>query len=132
MNMLHLKHVVMVSFLIGLLIAVNGCQNGAGGTLPAGQPLLGDTSDGLQTASNASAAVKTFALNLSNYKIEPQEIEVQVGDRVRLLVTNIQGTHGFAIPWFGVHVGEIPEGSTVTVEFLANKAIGTEVGDTMS
>lgn len=71
--------------------------------------------------------VKTFDINLSNYKIEPNVIRVNLGDRIRLYVYNREGDHGFSIPWFNINVGRIPEGEMRVVEFVASKKLTTEM-----
>ena len=49
-----------------------------------------------------------------------KEISVKKGDKVRIIVTNIKGTHDFNIDEFSVHK-ETPEGEKTSIEFTADK-----------
>jgi len=56
------------------------------------------------------------------YAFEPAEIDVAVGERVRLVMLSADGPHGVEIKRFNVKK-EIPRGTTpVTVEFVADEA----------
>ena len=54
-------------------------------------------------------------------KFSPKEITVNKGDKVRIKITNIKGTHDFKIDEFGVYT-ETPLNQEMTVEFVADKA----------
>ncbi len=49
-----------------------------------------------------------------------KEIAVKKGDKVRILVKNIKGTHDWVLDEFGVK-SETPEGQVTTIEFTADK-----------
>jgi cytochrome c oxidase subunit 2 len=56
------------------------------------------------------------------FAFEPAQIDVMVGERVRLLVRSADGVHGIEIKKFRVNK-EIPRGGTVvTIEFTATEA----------
>ncbi len=84
-----------------------------------------------QTSTSTSAditAVKEFALDsfmkmdganrIAGFSVK--DITVKKGDHVRIVVTNIAGTHDFNLDEFGVDV-ETPEGQKTTIEFTADK-----------
>lgn len=67
------------------------------------------------------APLKTFALRAYRFQFEPDKIEVEEGDHVRITITSLDVGHGFALPDFGINEKVPPEDST-TIEFLADKA----------
>ena len=48
--------------------------------------------------------------------------QINVGDKVKLIITDTSGVHGFALPDFGVDSGAMSPGDTKTMEFTADKA----------
>lgn len=67
------------------------------------------------------APVKTFEITASRFEFQPDRIEVDEGDRVKLTLRSADTTHGIAIPELKVKV-KIPKGgATVTAEFVARK-----------
>ena len=63
-----------------------------------------------------------FYIEASHFQFEPNRIEVNEGQRVRLVLHSLDGVHGLAIPEFGVSL-RIPEGGVpVQIEFIADKA----------
>jgi nitrous oxide reductase len=84
-------------------------------------PLLGQAA--------AQAPTETFtivAVDVDSVEFWlPSTINVEQGDRVRLILKNMMGgapaIHGFAIPAYKIAV-LVPHGATKTVEFTADKA----------
>ncbi|MDR5694614.1 MAG: cupredoxin domain-containing protein [Armatimonadota bacterium] len=54
-------------------------------------------------------------------KWRPEVIHAVVGQRVRLRLQAVEGTHGFTIPDYGITL-IVPEGEERTTEFLATRA----------
>jgi cytochrome c oxidase subunit 2 len=61
---------------------------------------------------------------VSRYAFSPEHIEVRVGERVRLNVVSVDGTHRFQVKALGLNAGIPADGRTVTVE-LTPKEAGT-------
>lgn len=78
---------------------------------------------GSATAPSAqSTEPREIQLLAKRYAFEPAEIEVAVGERVRLVMLSADGPHGVEISKFKVNK-EIPRGKKpVTVEFTATEA----------
>ncbi len=74
------------------------------------------------TAENATPAVKSFELTASRFQYDPDTIEVQEGDQVKITLRSADTTHGFAIKQFNVKTKVPKGGEPVTVEFVADKA----------
>ncbi len=64
--------------------------------------------------------VRIIEVKASRYKFEPDPIVVKLGDKVRLVVTSADVTHGISISEFKVNLS-IPVGKTKQVEFIADK-----------
>ena len=73
-------------------------------------------------ASRQDTSVKTFDVVAKRFAFEPATLEVQQGDRVRIVITSADGVHGIGIRKFKVNT-LIPRGGTpVTVKFTASEA----------
>ena len=64
--------------------------------------------------------LKEFNIIARQWRFEPNIIEINEGDRVRLNVKSIDVTHGFVIPQFSVNE-ILTSGETTIVEFIADK-----------
>ena len=88
-------------------------------------PLLTDEEAAAQSDESitieAQAEVKEIEVTAKQWEFIPNPIRVNLGDRVRLKITSIDVSHGFALPDFGVSQRLSP-GRTETVEFTADKA----------
>lgn len=67
-----------------------------------------------------SDGIKEFTMTAKQWKFDPNTIEVNQGDLVRLSVTSLDVTHGLAIPDYGIDEGLYP-GQTVDIEFVADR-----------
>ncbi len=110
------KNAIAIACLAGALVLVGaGCASAPPGTgaAAAAQPSSanGGTSD---------ASVKVFTMTAKRWEFDPNVIRVKQGDRVRLLVTSQDVTHGFSLPDFNVNE-TLPPGQTVTIEFTADR-----------
>jgi cytochrome c oxidase subunit II len=75
-------------------------------------------------APEAAHSTRTIDVKLSRYAFAPDRIEVRIGERVRLSVASVDGTHGFQVKALGVNALIPDDGKTVTVELTA-KEVGT-------
>ena len=67
-----------------------------------------------------SSEVKEFRMTAKQFSFVPETIEVNKGDKVRLIVTSIDVPHGIAIPEYGINE-RLDPGKPVTIEFIADK-----------
>ncbi len=72
-------------------------------------------------AAAVDKTVKEFSITGKNWEWDPNTITVKKGDKVHLKLTGMDETHGFAIREYGINVN-MPEGTTQTVDFVADKA----------
>jgi nitrite reductase (NO-forming) len=81
-------------------------------------------------SSNAAVAVSTptpsvitvsFIIESGQSYFKPGEIKVKQGDRVRITLNNIEGSHNLGIDEFNAKTKTIQTGESDTVEFLADK-----------
>jgi len=98
--------------LIGMalfVILIVGCKSGS-------------NTSGYATAPAVSAdGVKEFNTAIQNFQYNPQTINVNFGDRVRINIKNNDGvTHGISLPVFGVREFVSP-GQVKTIQFVANQ-----------
>jgi len=64
--------------------------------------------------------VKEFKMTAKQFAFEPEIIEVNKGDKIRLIVTSVDVPHGIAIPEYGINERLNP-GEPVAIEFIADK-----------
>ena len=67
-----------------------------------------------------SAGVKEFKITAKQFSFDPGTIEVNKGDKVRLIVTSIDVPHGIAIKEYGINQ-RLDVGKPATIEFTADK-----------
>ena len=67
-----------------------------------------------------SGEVKEFKMIAKQFSFEPGVIEVNKGDKVRLIVTSIDVPHGIGIPEYGINE-RLDPGKRVTIKFIAEK-----------
>ena len=82
----------------------------------------GATSAGAEGADEASMQPRVIEVTASRFAFEPADIEVAVGESVRLLVHSIDVEHGFAIPSLGLGETIPADGTPVAIEFVAGEA----------
>lgn len=78
------------------------------------------TNDGLVSATKT----KTFAVVMKNNRYNPAEINVNMGDRVVINLTNRDTiAHAVALPQFNATVpgGHVQPGSSATLDFIATQ-----------
>lgn len=66
------------------------------------------------------SSVKEFKITARQFSFEPETIEVNKGDRVRLIVASLDIPHGIAITEYGINKRFSP-GKPATIEFIADK-----------
>ena len=67
-----------------------------------------------------SSEVKEFKITAKQFQFNPATIEVNKGDKVRLIVTSVDVPHGISIPEYGINK-RLDPGKPVTIEFTADK-----------
>ena len=64
--------------------------------------------------------VKEFKITAKQFQFEPSTIEVNKGDKVKLVITSMDVPHGFKIAEYGINE-RLEPGKPVTIEFVADK-----------
>ena len=72
------------------------------------------------SAATQSGQVKEFKMTAKQFAFEPSTIEVNKGDKVRLIVTSTDVSHGIAIKEYGINQ-RLDVGKPATIEFVADK-----------
>ena len=68
----------------------------------------------------SEGAVKEFKVTAKRFSFDPSTIEVNRGDKVRLIVESTDVAHGMSIPEYGINE-RLEPGQPVTIEFTADK-----------
>ena len=64
--------------------------------------------------------IKEFTMTAKQFAFEPAVIEINKGDRVKIVVTSLDVPHGISIPEYSINERLDPE-KPVTIEFTADK-----------
>jgi cytochrome c oxidase subunit 2 len=72
-------------------------------------------------AGTGVQAVHEIQMTLRRYEFSPGSLRVRKGERVKLVMAATDHDHGFKLDDFNVNQ-KIPKGTTVVVEFTADKA----------
>ena len=72
------------------------------------------------TSQTGQQVVKEFKITAKQFQFNPATIEVNKGDKVRLIVTSVDVPHGISIPEYGINE-RLDPGKPVTIEFTADK-----------
>ncbi len=73
-----------------------------------------------ESTSAWNGNVVEVEIEASNWKFEPELVEVNLGDKVELHMESTEGTHGIVLPQFGVSE-TLVLGEDVHFEFIADK-----------
>lgn len=65
--------------------------------------------------------VKTFNLEAGMFYYSLKEITVNKGDKVKIVLNNVEGLHDWVIDEFSARTPQIKAGETATIEFTADK-----------
>lgn len=85
----------------------------------------GQTKEGeniIDTEVLPEETVKVVSVDGGAFYFNPNEIVVKKGNKVKVIFSNVEGMHDFAIDEFNVKTERINAGQTTTVEFTASEA----------
>lgn len=95
---------IIGTILVSLLISVSGCSKIAS----TSNPII-------------SGEIKEFSITAKNWEFNPDIITVNKGDKVKLTITSVDVSHGFAISDFNINK-RLEPGQTTNIEFIADKS----------
>ena len=122
----------ILSFLVLAVFLASACSQkpaekpedliGQGTPVESNMPVPGENIKETEVIENEPAAesVKEFKITAKQFSFTPETIEVNKGDRVRLLVTSTDVPHGIAITEYGINE-RLDPGKEVKIEFTADK-----------
>src|SRR3989344_4884870 len=85
-----------------------------------GMPVPEEGNNVQETVVETDTGVKEFTITAKQFQFEPATIEVNKGDRVKLVITSMDVPHGFKIAEYGINE-RLEPGKPVTIEFVADK-----------
>lgn len=85
-----------------------------------GMPVPTEEGNVEEKAVISSGEVKEFKMTAKQFSFEPSTIEVNKGDKVRLIITSMDVPHGISIKEYGINE-RLDPGKPVTIEFTADK-----------
>lgn len=130
MNPILIGGIVVAVLIIGAVVVLGmGASNTSDGTELAtatSQPTVRPSPTALPTGSaqgaSTSASVKTFNLEGKNFRFTPNEIKVNKGDKVKVVLKVADMQHDFVVDGQDVRTKVGKAGETVEVEFTADEA----------
>ena len=107
-KMVYMKK-ISLTFFLALTVFIIGCTT---------ETTTGSsTSDASGTLENG---VRIINVNAFRFDFEPNQITANKGEKVKLIVTSTDVTHGFALPDYDINV-PLPAGKQTIIEFTADK-----------
>lgn len=85
-----------------------------------GTPVPQQVPAGEEKVVAPSGEIKEFKVTAKQFAFEPATIEINKGDKVRLVVTSTDVPHGISIPEYSINE-RLDPGKPVTIEFTADK-----------
>lgn len=79
-----------------------------------------DGPEKIELSGKLKDGIRVVEVKASRYKFVPDPIVVNLGEKVRLVVTSIDVTHGLAISKFKINLSIAP-GKAQSAEFIADK-----------
>src|SRR3989344_3110939 len=104
-------------------------MNNSSNSTPPFPPVVNNSSQISPPAENNSSQitpqppeqqVNEFTVEVYQFGFNPSRIDVNKGDRVRIILKSLDTSHGFSIPQFGIDI-KAPAGGTATGEFVADQ-----------
>ena len=103
-----MKKIILALYFI-LIVLVFGCTTKTTTSSP--------TSDASGTLENG---VRIINVKAFRFDFEPNQVTVNEGEKVKLIITSTDVTHGFALPDYDINV-PLPAGKQTAIEFTADK-----------
>ena len=97
---------ILLVGLLALILIVTGCAKG------------GAAAD---VSGNLENGVRVIQMKAFQFGFDPNPVVVNEGEKVKLVVTSTDVTHGFSIAEFGVNVQLFPGRPTI-IDFTADKS----------
>ncbi len=114
------KKMLIFVLLVGVVFLVSACATGSGSSVSVSSESI-DSSSASTDYGSYSGELKVFRINAFRYAFDPDVIEVNQGDKVRIIAKSLDGAHGFAIPDFGVNLYLDGSGEEQVAEFVADR-----------
>ena len=100
---------IFLTGLIFLVLIIAGCGGGFTGDISL-----------LEPSGNLENGVRVIDATAFRYDFDPNPIVVNKGDRVKIVMTSTDVTHGFLLPDYKINTLLSP-GRPTTIEFVADK-----------
>lgn len=122
-NMMIVWAVVAVAVIGGgAFFFLGGSEEPAPATTGTTNVVPADPNNPAEEMDAEAEADKTFEVDGSNFEFSMDEIRVSKGETVRIVFSNIGGTHNWTIDEFSAATKTIGTGESETIEFVADQA----------
>jgi len=98
---------ILLGILLILVLIVAGCSGGI-------------NVDSLEPSGELDNDVRVITATAFRYNFDPNPIVVNQGERVKIVMTSTDVTHGFLLPDYKINT-LLPVGRPTTIEFVADK-----------
>src|SRR5512143_2126081 len=116
-----MRNVLALAFALGLLLF--GCTGSGnqGYNAPGGGIAAANGGPGSVPQGSGAGNVVEINMTAKDWAFDPGTITVHKGDTVKLHITSLDVTHGFALPDYGINEQIVP-GQTTDITFVADKS----------
>jgi len=117
---------LFIGILFTVLILATACTNSTvnnSGTASGTENIVPTANTSSSTPSTNTGVVKELRIEAFNFGFKVlNDVQINKGDTVRIILTSSSGTHGLSIPDFNINIGPVSVGETKTVDFIADKS----------
>ena len=111
---------IILLLVLGIFLISACSQQKPENVVGQGTPVPQQTSGNAVEQTGTQGEVKEFKITAKQFQFNPSTIEINKGDKVKLVITSTDVPHGFAITEYGINE-RLEPGKPVTVEFTADK-----------
>ena len=104
---------IILGILLILVLIVAGCSGGTTSNVE-GQ------GTSLEPSGKLEEGIRVITAKAFRYNFDPNPIVVNQGERVKIVMTSTDVTHGFLLPDYKINT-LLPVGRPTTIEFVADK-----------
>ena len=114
------KEIIILTLFMVIALGITGCTTGSSTSTNSGTSMQ-DNSNG-QAGTGDNDNVKVIRVEAYNFGFDVTGPQINKGDKIKVIVTSREGTHGFALPAFNVDLHPISPGEEKSAEFTADQS----------
>lgn len=116
---------VVIVVLLSIVLSIAACspkESSSPDNGSTGSQVTGDVPGSTDNEPAPSTDVKIIRIEAYNFGFTVDGPQINKGDKVKVIVTSKDGTHGVAIPGLNINLAPVAPGEEKSAEFTADQA----------